>query len=172
MQRPTSVTVFGILNLVFAGFGVFGVLISLFLFFAPSSLDNPVIRLIHNNPGYATYLKTSIVIGFGACLGLLAAGIGLLMLKPWGRTVSIVYAIFTILQTIVGIVLNYLLMLRPLLEEAQHKSGPEAAGAIGGAIGGTVGGCAGLIYPVLLLIFMLRPNVVAAFRPPAYPTAT
>lgn len=28
-------------------------------------------------------------------------------------------------------------------------------------------GCFGLIYPVLLLIFLTRPKVVAAFRPPA-----
>jgi hypothetical protein len=28
-----------------------------------------------------------------------------------------------------------------------------------------VGGCFGLIYPVLLLIFMLLPKVAAAFRP-------
>jgi hypothetical protein len=28
-----------------------------------------------------------------------------------------------------------------------------------------VGGCFGLIYPVLLLIFMLMPKVAAAFRP-------
>jgi hypothetical protein len=102
----------------------------------------------------------------------LAAGIGLLMLKPWARTLSIVYAIYSILQAIVGTIINYFLLVRPLIEQAQNSSGPEAAAAMGGAIGGTIGGCVGLIYPALLLFFMMRPNVVAAFRPPVYPPVT
>jgi hypothetical protein len=32
---------------------------------------------------------------------------------------------------------------------------------------GSVGGCFGLIYPVVLFIFMMLPKVAAAFRPPA-----
>ena len=37
--------------------------------------------------------------------------------------------------------------------------------AIGGAIGSSIGGCFALIYPVLLLIFMTRPKLAAAFQP-------
>jgi hypothetical protein len=172
MQRPTSVTVFGILNLVFAAFGFVGLLISLVLFFVPESSENHVVKLIHSSPAYAAYLKISIGLGLLACLALLAAGIGLLMLKPWARTLSIVYAIYSILQAIVGTIINYFLLVRPLIEQAQNSSGPEAAAAMGGAIGGTIGGCVGLIYPALLLFFMMRPNVVAAFRPPVYPPVT
>jgi len=36
-------------------------------------------------------------------------------------------------------------------------------------IGGGIGICLGLIYPILLLVFMLRPTVAAAFQPPAPP---
>ena len=43
---------------------------------------------------------------------------------------------------------------------------PEQAGAIGATAGGS---CFGMIYPVLLLIFMFRPKVVAAFGPPDQP---
>jgi hypothetical protein len=53
----------------------------------------------------------------------------------------------------------------PLLQQASEMSGPEQAGVMGGAIGGVMGGCFGLIYPILLLFFMMRPNVVAAFQP-------
>jgi len=31
---------------------------------------------------------------------------------------------------------------------------------------GFIGAGFGLIYPILLLVFMTRPNVAAAFRPP------
>jgi len=163
MQRPPSVTVCGILNIVFAAFGVFGVMASVALFYLPADSNNPVIKLIHESPAYATWLKVCIPLGVLTCLVLLAAGIGLLHLKPWARILSLAYAIYAILFGILGMVVNFIFMLQPMLEQARQQQGPEAAAAIGGAVGGTIGGCFGLIYPVLLLIFMTRPKVVAAF---------
>jgi hypothetical protein len=110
-------------------------------------------------------LKLSIALGAVVCVVLLAAGIGLLRLRPWARMASIIYAIYAILMGLVGMVVNYYFLVQPMLAQAQQKQGAEAAGAIGGAIGGCIGGCFGLIYPILLLIFMTRANVVAAFRP-------
>jgi hypothetical protein len=166
MQRPVSVTVFGILNIVFAAFGLFGVLALLLLFAAVGNdTHNPVIQLIHDNATYAAWLKISIVLGLGVSGALLAAGIGLLQLRPWARRLSIAYAIYGLVMIPLGTVVNCVFLLPPLLEQARQHQGPEAAGAIGGAIGGTFGGCVGIIYPIFLLIFMLRANVKAAFRP-------
>ena len=100
-------------------------------------------------------------------VALLAAGIGLLKLKPWARLVSIAYAIYGVVMVVVGGVVNYFFLVQPLLAQAHTQPGPAAAAAIGGAIGGTLGSCFGLIYPVLLLIFMLRADVKAAFGPAA-----
>jgi hypothetical protein len=163
MQKPTSVVVFGILNIVFAVFGLIGMLFSLLLFLPQASANNPVVQLVRDSPAYAAWLKFCMVLGFVVCVALLAAGIGLLQLKPWARVASIFYGYYAIVMVVVSTVVNYFLMVRPMLEQAQHKSGAEAAGAIGGAIGGTIGGCIGLVYPILLLIFMKRKNVVAAF---------
>lgn len=165
MQRPTSITVFGILNIVFAVLGVFGVLATVALFASAATGHNPVIRLMRENPGYAAFLKVTIPLGLIAAVVLLAAGIGLLLLKPWARVTSIGYAIYTIAMGIIGMAVNVVFVVRPLLAEAAQAQGPEAAGAIGGAIGGSIGGCLGLIYPILLLVFMTRPKVAAAFRP-------
>jgi hypothetical protein len=164
MQRPTSVTVFGILNIVFAALGVLGLIASIALFFMPSDSNNPVIKIMHENAAYALWLKVCIPLGVLSCAALLAAGIGLLRLKPWARKLSIGYAIYAIVFGIVGMVVNFIFLVEPMVKEAQNQQGPEAAGAIGGAIGGSFGGCFGLIYPVLLLIFMLRPTVVSAFQ--------
>lgn len=165
MQRPTSVTVFGILNIVFAVIGILALLATAMLFVAiGTNSNNPVLQIIQDNPGFATWMKISVVLGFCVTAALLAAGIGLLMLKPWARTISIIYGIYSIVMIPVGTVVNYIYVTHPMIERAQGTQGPEAAGAIGGAVGGMIGGCFGLIYPVLLLIFMLRPNVVAAFR--------
>ena len=167
MQRPTSVTVFGILNIVFAGFGIVGIVFAAMLFtVVGSNSNNPVVQIIQDNPGFATWMKISVVLGFIVSLALLAAGIGLLKLQPWARTISIIYGIYSLIMVPVGTVVNYIYVTRPMIEQAQGTQGPAAAGAIGGAIGGMIGGCFGLIYPVLLLIFMFRSNVVAAFRPP------
>ena len=169
MHRPTSVTVFGILNIVKAGFGIFLAITSIPLLLAPADSNNPFIKMLHENPAYVAWVKFCIPLGLLSCAALLAAGIGLLCLKSWARTLSIAYAIFAIVFGILGMVVNFIFLVRPLLEQAQQQHGTEAAGAIGGAIGGTIGGCFGLIYPVLLLIFMSRPKVAAAFQPPPAP---
>jgi len=163
-QRPASIKIFGILNIVFAAWGVVGLLGSAVLLFASHDSNNPVIKIMHDNPGYAAWLKISFLQGIPVCAVLAAAGIGLLLLKPWARMLSIVYGIYAIVFGIFGTVMNTIFLVLPMLHQAQGKNGPEAAGAIGAAIGGSLGGCIGLIYPVLLLIFMTRPNVVDAFR--------
>ncbi len=167
MQRPTSVTVFGVLNLVFGALGLFGMLFTIIIFILPlPTANNPVLEIMRNSPGYALWMKLAIPLGFLATGVSIAAGIGLLKLKNWGRTLSIGYAIYSIAAVLLGSVLNYFFIMQPLMEQASQKSGPEAAGLIGAAIGGTFGSCFGMIYPILLLIFMFRPKVVAAFQPP------
>ena len=166
MERPTSVTVFGILNIVFAAFGIIGTFASLALFSANADTNNPVIKIIHENSSYAAWMKICIPLGAIVCIALLAAGIGLLKLKPWARILSIAYAIYAIVFGIIGLVVNYFFLVQPMLQQAQGQQGPQAAAAIGGAIGGCIGGCFGMIYPILVLIFMTRPKIIAAFQQP------
>jgi hypothetical protein len=170
MQRPTSVTVFGVLNIVFGALGVLGMIFSIASFFIlPDNGKNPVIEITRHSPGYAAWMKIAIPLGFLVCGVVIAAGIGLLKLKNWGRGLSVGYAIYAIASGLLGGVLNYIFIMQPLLEQASQKRGPDAAGLVGAAVGGTFGSCIGMIYPVLLLIFMFRLNVVAACRPSAEP---
>ena len=169
-------TVFGILNIGFSIFGLFGIVATIALFAAAASANNPAIEMMRESPAFTAWMKISIPLGLLGSFVLLAAGVGLLLLKEWARKLSIGYAIYTIVFGLVGIVVTFLFVTRPMLERASQAEGPEAAGAVGGAIGGSVGGCFGLIYPILLLIFMLRPKVAAAFRsvgvaPPMPPVA-
>ncbi len=170
MKRPASVTTFGILNIVFAGIGMLGVAATVAMLSGRGGAANPVLTLMRDNSAYAAWTKISLPLGILSCVALMAAGIGLLWLKPWGRKLSIGYAIYAILFGILGTVINFMFLIRPMLEEAaRNKQGPEAASAIGGAIGGGVGGCLGIVYPILLLIFMTRPKLVAAFCPDTGP---
>lgn len=167
MQRPASVTVFGILNFVFAAFGAIGLIASFALLSVPINSDQSVVKLMYEGQAYATWLKICIPLGLMSCIVLLAGGIGLLWLKPWARTLSIAYAIYAIAFVVFGMWINLDLMAQPMFQQVSHTQGLEAAGAIGGPISGTIGGIFWVIYPIVLLVFMLRPKVAAAFRPPA-----
>lgn len=170
MQRPTSVTVFSILNIVFAALGFFGTIGSLVMLTALAhDTNNPMIQIIRDNPGYALYLKVSALLGMAVSLALLAAGIGLWLLQPWGRLLSVAYGIFGVISVPINSVLTYLFVTRPLMEQMmqqQHNDAAATGAAVGGMVGGLIGGCFGMIYPILLLVFMFRPNVVAAFKAP------
>jgi hypothetical protein len=169
MQRPTVVTVFGILNIGFAAIGLIGAAATLLMFRFLPTTGNPVLQLMNENALLKAWTDVSLVIGAVASVGLLAAGIGLLMMKNWARVLSLVYGVYAILSGVVGMVLTVVLLCKPLLDTAGKHHGPEIVAAIAGAIGGTVGGCISLIYPILLIIFMTRPRVVAAFKTPSLP---
>ncbi len=165
MQRPTSVTVFGIMNFVFAGFGVIGLIASIALFTLSADSNNSLIKLIQAGPGYVVWLKICIPLGLLSCAVLLVDGIGLLWLKPWARGLAIAYAIYAIVFTVVGLWINLTLMIQAMSEQIRPREELAVAGAIGGPVSGTVGVLFWLIYPIVLLVFMFLPNVMAAFRP-------
>jgi hypothetical protein len=166
--RPTSVTVFGILNLLFGVLGFCGTLGSgamMFLMPQNPNVRNPVLELMANSPGYRLFNQVSIGLGLVATIVLIAAGIGLLKMKPFGRLLSIGYSMYAIAGGVVGLAMSYVFLIQPLMEQAGAVGGgPEQAAAIGGAIGGLFGGCLGMAYPIILLIFMYRRNVVEALR--------
>lgn len=167
MQRSTIAIVFGILNLVFAGVGVVGLLFSAWMLQMSRDMaaPNPVLQIINENPAYATFYRVSVALGFVASIVLAVAGIGLLAMKPWGRYLSIGYALYAIAMAIVGMAANYFFLLMPMMDKlAATPAGPQQAGLIGGVVGGTCGGCFGLIYPVVMLCFMFRPSLIAALR--------
>ncbi|MBI2840220.1 MAG: hypothetical protein HYX75_18035 [Acidobacteria bacterium] len=167
MQRPTPVTVFGILNIVFAAFGVLGVVAALAMPSLPFLRNAPEMAILFENPVYVEWLRISAIVGVGFAIALVTLGIGLLTMKPWARAGTIIYAICALVFAIAGQAVNLTYVLPTMMEQASRAGGPQAAGAIGGAIGGAFGGIMPLAYPILLLIFMTRPQTVAAFRPRA-----
>ncbi|MEI6211425.1 MAG: hypothetical protein WCR06_07340 [bacterium] len=164
--RPTVVTVFGILNIVFGAMGLVCMPISLLMTFAMPVQGNPFLQAMRDNPLLHVWTYVSGVLGLFGCSVLLAAGIGLLKVKPWARLASIGYGIFAIVAGLIGLVIQLLVMV-PLLRDA--PSGPAGAAVFGGVVGGVIGGCVGQIYPILLIIFMMRPTVKAAFLSPGDP---
>lgn len=169
-SRPASFLVFGILNIVFGVLGLCGTAGSSAMFLVQLPRDpampNPMLDLLDSNPTYRLFLQVTIALGGLASLALLAAGVGLLLSKAWGRTLSIGYAWYAIVAAIMGTIVNWVYVIQPMLAAAKADAGPAAMGALGGAVGGMLGGLFALAYPVVLLIFMYRPAARAAVAPP------
>jgi hypothetical protein len=172
MERPASITVFGILNIVFALLGLLGIVVSSVMMFSEAAANNPVVMQMRQNPTYDLWLKITIPLGAVSAIVLLCAGIGLLLFRSWGRTLSLVYAWYAIGFGLLGMLVNYLFLVRPMLEQARQDGGPEATGAFGGAMGGVLGGCIALVYPILLLIFMSNARVKGALQRREVPGVT
>src|SRR5687767_14488230 len=109
-QRPTSVMVFSILNVLFGITGVFGTLMSLPLLFQTGS-NNPITKIMQDNPGYLTFMKISVPLGIAVSIFLIVAGIGLYRLKNWARKLSIGYGIYAIISGPILMVANYILVI-------------------------------------------------------------
>lgn len=164
-SRPASLTVFGILNILFGVLGICGTAggVLPFVMEMPSdpAIPNPMLDLIKSNASYRTFLIVSLALGAIVALLVLAGGVGLLLSKAWGRTLSIVYGWYTIVAAIVGMGVNWYVM-QPLLAKMQEGGGPGQVAVTAGLVGGLIGAVLGMIYPILLLVFMNRPAIRAA----------
>ena len=98
------------------------------------------------------------VLGFIFNIILIVSGIGLLKRRNWGRTLSNVYAVIAIIQAIGTLVLNLVFLPEAMAEMPGAENNP------GQAIGNIVGGVVALIYPILLLIFLNKPEVKSALH--------
>ncbi len=145
--RPVSVTVFGILNIVFG---------SLVLLCAPFSLltMSAMPGLMSPTPVARAWLIVGQVIGLLGAAVLLSTDIGLLKLRSWARRWAVGYAWFAIAWDILAVGVNAVLM-------AGNAFGYSSE-AIPGAIGGMIGGLVGLAYPILTVIFLRKPRVRTA----------
>ncbi|GIW81751.1 MAG: hypothetical protein KatS3mg105_3558 [Gemmatales bacterium] len=165
--RPTSATVFGVLNILFGVLGFCGIGAALISLVIPPGrpTNSPVIGIIERNPLYHAYTLISSLVSIPFVIALVAGGIGLLMGRMWGRTLSIVYAIYAMISTVIGLIFNWILVWEPLMEIINTgPAGPQKAAALGGIAGGVFGTCLAFIYPVVLLIFMSASSFKSALR--------
>jgi hypothetical protein len=136
--------IFGILNI---GFGFLDLFFTLFTMFVLPKLglsDSAVVKQMNDS----AWTKITLPLDGLVAVALLVAGIGLLRSQNWARITSIVIGSWQILECVIGAIVA-------------ATSGASGLKLIESFLGAVVG----LIYPVLLIIFMTRPNIVAAFGP-------
>jgi hypothetical protein len=123
-KRPGGLTALAVLNFVFGGLGALGLLALLALLRVADTAGE--LQNVHISPG-AVYL--SLLLGLVSVSLMIAAGVGYLKQKRMlGRTLGNVYAITSLINTVIGIV------------------------AIKNGFG--IGTIIGLIYPLLTLFLL------------------
>lgn len=155
VPRPVTPKVFGILGLIFGILGILGSLVGAVLMRVLPN-QGEIYGAIGYSGGYQT---VTTVLGVVGAFVLIAASIGLLRYRDFGRLLFIAYAVYTILFTLANS--GYLVF--TAMRNLGSDLPPEVAGAtVGGVVGGAVGGLVGLIFPVLGLILLNRRAVRAS----------
>lgn len=168
-ERPTAVTVFGVLGILF---GALGVLCSPLSLFSAFGLSESLMQMggavpgvmeqqmaIYAQPSVKVFLVAQSIIGLALSSALLIGGIGLLRLDKWGWTLSVAYGIGGLIWAPLAAILSYLLITVPMMQQMDMPA--SALG--GGAFGALCGSAISFIYPILLLVFMFQPSIKAAF---------
>jgi len=148
-KKPAAIKVFGILNIIF---GSFGLISSPFAFIGMKTGQT----MFNFGPTYTTWLMVSGVIGIIGGAISLVSGIGLCRIKEWARILAVGYSYFNILFCIIGIFISVYVFMPSL-----PGNSPAVSGGMVGAIGG---GIVGLIYPILIVVFLSKQNVKNAMK--------
>ena len=193
--RPTTVTVMGILNIIFGSLFLLcticgGVLVlmmmnssSMFAINGVNVLGDMWDYLKREVPAYPAITIASLVAGLILNVLLLVAGIGLLNMQNWGRVLSLVYSVISIIDQIAMLIFT-IAYVNPATQRwqqdfARRMGARLPPGSLSGDstfnnITSLIGGILGVVYAIVLLIMMLRPSVAAAFGsgpPPEEPLA-
>ncbi|MGD9648295.1 MAG: hypothetical protein AB7U73_21465 [Pirellulales bacterium] len=166
MPRPISVIVFGTLNLVFGVFSLLSFGMQLILALGFANAVQPQF-----SGGYQLYQTILTPIAVAAVFAQLASGIGLLMLREWARKLAIGFAIYTLLASVLNVVMMVVFRADFMGQFTATMPNDESRrifiiGFLGAMVFGTL---IWLAYPTLMWYFMTRPHVKAAFRGEAPP---
>jgi hypothetical protein len=189
-ERPLSITAIAILQFVFGGLALLcgigegaGLLVGGGgqKWFASSGgpgadqdkvdkLADDLEKAIESGPAYQAVQVGSLVIYLALSVAMIISGIGLLQLRPWGRLLSIGYALADIALTAFRLVYAVAFTI-PAFRDLVNKHPVETAEEQ--MVIGVMGMMAYLppilelvwmIYPVIILIIMFRAANAAAFQ--------
>jgi uncharacterized protein YneF (UPF0154 family) len=172
-RRPTVVTVLAILAIIFGSLGVLGGICNIPQYLGVRLMPNPILDGIQKDGVMLTFMLTSLAINLILSVILLIAGIGSLSLKPSSRVWMIRYALIHIVVTAVSLLLgltfitarNHALMQKTLAANPQLNTPQMKMVLQYSTTGGYCFAIVFLIWPLLILYYMNRPQVKAAFDP-------
>lgn len=117
-------------------------------------------------PGYKAFTFTALAVDLVLDVMLLASGIGLLLMHPWARVLSLIYAPLSILFHVISFTYQLIFVM-----PATHDLFARMSGV--GPMGSLLAGITDIsliiaflvvIYPIIVFILLLRRSTAAAFR--------
>lgn len=171
--KPTILMVAGILAIIFGALGViFGLFGALTAFTTPAPTGDPVMdelqRALREDALISVQTKINAVAGPLAAGALLAAGIGLVQAKEWGRKLTLYWAVYAVVATMFStfVTVTRMLplvdtMLQKLMSKFPGQNADTAASIIKASmVGGVVIGLLfGLALPVAMTLMVTRQRV-------------
>lgn len=151
--RPTSVTVLAIINIAFGTLGLLCTPIAFLGVMVPQP-NSP----FQMEAGMKIFTAVGAVLGLIFATLLIASGIGLLHQQRWARRIAYFYGWIAVIWGIIGLVINAVSMGSALSGVPES----QAPAVMGGMVGSMCGGVIGLIYPIVLIIFMRKSQIVQA----------
>jgi hypothetical protein len=150
-NRRPILTTFAVLNFVFGGLGLICGCITAFGVMALEGMKNTspqlkqfVERVHHDIPAHnAVKIGTAVAL-LAACIGLVVAGIGLLMRQPWARWLSLACGLLMLGSEVVNGIFE-IAVVAPAIERIQRDLGMAQSA------GGSAGGKIGVIFRVLIM---------------------
>jgi hypothetical protein len=168
-RRPGSVTTMGVLNLVFGSLFLLVCFCDGVLLVASRDPDNMMLweEMKDQVPGFVAVRVGGLLLHILLFILLIVAGIGLLNMAAWGRALSIVYAVASILLEI-AMLIYQLAFINPVMNRFVGQfggGGPDIGGVmmIVLTVVTVIIYALVILYAVLLLIMMLTPTVAEAF---------
>jgi len=183
--RPTAVLVIAILHLVGGGLGLLCTPFGLAANSMQTAGNTPEAVMARKMeqamemavPGYSLATRVQLALDLGLDGLLIAGGIGLIFMKRWARTASLVYAWMSILLKI-GLALWAFGWMLPGMNAAfgvvlgrdprTAAMVPFVQALITGSI---IINLLFIAYPIVVLAILTRPSIVAAFRGEAPPSS-
>lgn len=166
-RRPTSVTVIAIIAIIWGSIAVLGTFCSLPQALGVQFGPNPATSALAKDSAVKTFQVTALGLSFVLAIVELWGGIASLSLKQSGRKLLIGFAIAQLAIGLLAIPAQVLFIYPRMVHDVEAAVGansPVAQGVRYGFFGGLAFGLLALIWPVLILVFMNRPNVKAAFE--------
>lgn len=127
-------------------------------------------KSMESGPAFHAVQIGTVVIDLAISITMIVSGMGLLQLRPWGRLLSIVYAVISIGLKLFEAVYAFAYTIPEVNEflKTHTASSTEEQFAFSFmrmlAIGSPIVQLVCMIYPIIVLVIMFRPSVAAAFR--------
>jgi len=154
-RRPPGIIALGILSFIFGGIGLLLGILRLVMIRAESfDLGNQSFVLDVSTIQRYWWLADGIL-----AVLLMITGIGLLLLRRWGRKLGIAVSLLQLFSSVAGIVVAII-----AISQAPPATGQESAKAAVAGVGAILGQVISAIFPLILFLILVRRGTAAVFK--------